>query len=225
MEGDKKRLTGLRKRQQIAKANKTMFLWVVGASVIISFCAVGVQFMFKQALFNGEVISAKSLANSTLQQNLENAGTLQNNVNALIGNSNLSSVRLNDDQSNLEVVLDALPARVDTAAFAASLQQTVLSPSGVFIDGLTVPSADVSFEEAPGELPAEPQERLFNVVIQGNYNQVSNALKDIQKVIRPINVKNVSIQGSDKSLRVTLDGVTYYQPAKTVNIQMKTIKP
>jgi predicted amidohydrolase len=34
MEADKKQLTGLRKRQQIAQANKTMFMWVVGAAVL-----------------------------------------------------------------------------------------------------------------------------------------------------------------------------------------------
>lgn len=226
MPAQKKRLTGLRKRQQIAQANKTMFLWVVGASIIISFCAVAMQFMFKQALFNGEVISAKSLAASTLEENIQSASELQNNVNALVGNSNLSSVRLNDQQSNLSVVLDALPGSNDTAAFAASLQEVVLAPSGVFIDGLAVPPGEAAFEDGqPLDLPAEPQEQVFNVVVQGNYNQVANALRDMQKSIRPLSVKNMSVQGSDKSLRVTLEGVTYYQPAKTVNIEMKTIRP
>jgi Tfp pilus assembly protein PilO len=225
MEADKKQLTGLRKRQQIAQANKTMFMWVVGAAVLISFCAVALQFMFKQALFNGEVISAKSQANSTLQQNIENATHLQNNVNALIGSAELSSVRLNDEQSNLQVVLDALPSNNDVAAFAASMQRAVLSPSGVFIDGLSVPSGDVGFEGFEMDASAGPQEQIFSVVIQGNYTQVTNALRDIQKTIRPINVKNMSVQGSDRSLRVTLDGVTYYQPAKDVNIEMRTITP
>jgi Tfp pilus assembly protein PilO len=227
MDADKKHLTGIRKRQQIAQANKTMFMWVIGAAVLISFCIVALQFMFKQALFNGEIIGAKSLANTTLQQNLDSSTDLQNNVNALIGNSDLSAARLNDNESNLRVILDALPAKNDVAAFAASMQQTILSGSGVFIDGLNVPSETSTteeFESAP-PLVAEPQEQVFNAVIQGNFNQVNNALRDIQRTIRPISIKNMSVQGNDKSLRVTLEGITYYQPAKTVNIQTKTIKP
>ena len=43
--------TALRKRQQIASANRTMFLWVAGASVIVGAALVVAVFMTNKLIF------------------------------------------------------------------------------------------------------------------------------------------------------------------------------
>lgn len=72
-----KQLTGIKKRQQIAQANKMIFVWVIIASVVISLCGVTAQFLFRQAAFNQKVIGAKLETQGTLSDNLENVQELK----------------------------------------------------------------------------------------------------------------------------------------------------
>lgn len=226
MEG--KRLTGLRKRQQISKANKTMFLWVAVASVVVSFALVAAQYLFKQAAFNQKIISAKSEASKTLDKNINNAGTLKEEVNKLIANQALNAAKpqpAGPTDTNLRVVLDALPTENDPSALAASFQHAILNRSGVSIERLTTSAVDGVDEGEAAIVANEPVEMWFSMVINGNYEQIKAAMTDMERVIRPIKLNQVTIQGSDNQLRATIDGVTYYLPSKTVNVTTKTIKP
>ena len=55
-----KKDVAIRKRQQIAGANRTMFLWVAAISVVVGFCAVAALFLTQNMLFNEKVLSEKS---------------------------------------------------------------------------------------------------------------------------------------------------------------------
>lgn len=215
-----KRLTGLRKRQQIVEANRTMFIGVVIASIIVAISLVAAQFLVKQFIFNNKVIAAKSEANTTLERNLKAVDNLKAEVNKLVANDNLSSVpagSINSTGNNLQVVLDALPTENDPTAVTASFQHAILNHSGVSIENLIVSPAEDVDTAAPVELP-------FSMVILGNYEQIQRALLDMERVIRPVQVRTVAIQGTDNQLRASIEGVTYYLPAKTVNVTKKTIK-
>ena len=50
---------GLRKRQQITRANQTMFLWVAGVSVIIGFSVVIALFIGQKIIYSQKVIQKK----------------------------------------------------------------------------------------------------------------------------------------------------------------------
>ena len=71
-----KQLTGLKKRQQIASANKMIFVWVIIASVVVSLCGVTMQFLVRQAIFNQKIINEKLKTQSTLSKNIENVAKL-----------------------------------------------------------------------------------------------------------------------------------------------------
>ncbi|PLS80872.1 hypothetical protein CYG49_03860 [Candidatus Saccharibacteria bacterium] len=222
-----KRLTGLRKRQQIKQANRTMFLWVVGASIVVAFCLVGAQFLLKQALFNGKVIGAKSEASKTLKSNLATVDKLKSEVNSLLANKNLAEVKSTPESSNHQVVLDALPTEDDPTAFATSLQKAILNRSGVGIESLTVgsPGTLAGEEEEVVADSEEPAVMPFSLVLTGSYQQVNAALKDMERSIRPVTFQTLTVQGSDVQMRVTAEGNTYYLPAKSVKVTQKTIKP
>lgn len=231
---ESRKLTGLKKRQQIDKANKTMFVWVAVASVVVAFALVAAQFMFKQAAFNQKIISAKSETRETLESNLKTADALKEEVNKLIANSALSSSKPKSSSApgapaaksnNLQVVLDALPTENDPAALTASLQHAVLDQSGVSIERLSATSGDIIGENIAVAANDQPVEMPFNMVINGNYEQIKRAFTDMERVIRPMTIKTITIQGSDNQLRATIDGVTYYLPAKTVDLTTETIKP
>lgn len=222
-----KPLTGVRKRQQIASANKAMFVWVAITATVLSLSLVVGQLLFKQASFNAKVIKQKTIARNTLKSNIVNAAKLKDSVNALLVNPDLASVKARPEDTALKVVLDALPSENDTTALATSLQQAILNRSGVKIESLDVQPFGASSQSAPpADQAGQPQpiEVPFSLVIIGTYSQIRSALNDLSRSIRPISIKNINLQGSDSSLRATIDATTYYQPGVQVGISKKAVR-
>src|SRR6266702_3268205 len=116
---------GLKKRQQIENAGRSMFIWVVIASVAVSVCIVTAQFLFQKWTYNNNVLSAKYKAAGQLQKNITNAKQLQDAVNALVSSDDLASVKTNQDDPNTKSVLDALPSTFDATALATSFQKAI----------------------------------------------------------------------------------------------------
>ncbi|HWZ65533.1 MAG TPA: type 4a pilus biogenesis protein PilO [Patescibacteria group bacterium] len=216
---DQKR-TGLKKRQQIEHANRRVFLWVAIASVALSFLLVLTQFFYQKWAYNNRVIDAKTKTSNTLTQNLSNATALRQNINALVGNQDLASVKTNPADSNLKIVLDALPSRLDTTALATSLQ-AITSLSGVAIENIDVPGSP---SQDASQTSSSPIEQKFSIVVTGTYDKIRGMVVDLERSIRPIKITNLQLTGSDTSLRAAIDGVTYYQASKTVTISQKVIK-
>ncbi len=215
-------LTGFRKRQQVTQTNKNIFAWVAGASVVITICVMLAQVLIRQAIFNQEVISMTTTADTTLKNNITNATKLKENINKLVADTNLAKVKTQavegGNSSNLQVILDALPTKDDGVTFANSLAKVILPRSGVSIEGLTAGYA--SAIDAPlGSAAATPQTLSFSMTVSGSYDQLDKALSDIGLVIRPINIKMLTIQGSDNDLKASIDGVTYYAPSASVKVE------
>lgn len=226
---DTKQATALRKRQQIEKANRSMFAWVAGASVVVAFAVVAGQFMVQQGIFNEKVLNEKRATDRTLSQNLDAVDTLKGEVNTLLANNNLAAARAQSDDSNLQVVLDALPSTQDSLNLGTSLQSVLLGGNVQRIDSLIVDAAAAAqdeFVQDASEVGATgPAEIPFQFTINGNYDQVKNALLALERSIRPIQVRAINIEGNDNNLTATVDAVTYYQAGKTIELQEKTVTP
>ncbi len=226
----KAQLTGLKKRQQIHSANKMIFVWIVGASVIVSMCLVFGQFLVRQAIFNQKIISAKGNTVKTLDSNIKNVKLLTEQVDALVANKDLASVRANPNDSNLKVVLDALPTEDDQTALASSLQNVILKPSGVNVRDLTISQQNLvaagDTSQAQGAVDTtQATPTAFNFSVLADYEQIKTMLKDMERSIRPMNVRTLSLQGTDTVLQVTVNGETYYLPQKNVELKKKQVKP
>jgi len=227
-EANNTQMTGIKKRQQIAQANKMIFVWVIIASVAISLCGVTVQFLVRQALFNQKVISAKLETQGTLSDNLENVKILKQNVDALLADEKLSQVKANEGDTNLKVVLDALPTEDDQSALGASLQQVILPISKVDVTDLTtVTQAALATTPTTGVVVENTglQTATFTLTASGDYNRVQSMFKDFERTIRPMNIQALTLQNNDGLIRTSVAGVTYYYPAQTVQLGKKTIKP
>lgn len=214
------RLTGLKKRQQIELASRYMFIWVVAAAVAVSFCLATGQYLFTKWQYNNKIIGAKYTASDTLGKNITAAQSLKQQVDALVANNDLASVKTDPNDSTTKSVLDALPITNDSSALATSLQQAILSRSGVSIESITVPAES-------GDNPAvtaTPQEVQFSFVVTGSYDKIKTMTHDLERSIRPIKVTGISLNGNDASLRATFDAITYYQPAKSVEPTKETVK-
>lgn len=224
-----KQLTGLKKRQQIASANKMIFVWVIIASVVVSLCGVTMQFLVRQAIFNQKIINEKLKTQSTLSKNIENVAKLKQNIDALQADTNLAQVKANPEDTNLKVVLDALPTTDDRTALGASLQQVILPKSGVNTSDLTTVSANDSQAAdpsltSPASTPEVPTSN-FTFAATGDYVRIKSMLSDLERTIRPINVQKLSLQSVDGQVKATVDGVSYYLPSQTVQLGKKPITP
>jgi hypothetical protein len=223
---------GLKKRQQIENAGRTMFIWVAIASVAISICLVTAQFLFQKWSYNNRVLTAKYKASDTLKKNLTSAKQLQDSVNALVSNDNLASVKTNVDDPNTKIILDALPSRFDATALATSLQQAILSRSGVTVEGISVPSDPVTSTAAGGSagsttsttIGSTPQEMKFEITVSGSYDKIRNMMLDLERTIRPMKVLAITLGGDDSAMTANISGVTYYQPSKTATIKQEVVK-
>ena len=228
------KMTGMKKRQQLVQTSKNIFVWVAGAAVIVTICAVSIQFLVQQGFFNQKIIDEMQKTERTLSSNVQNIEKLKDEVNKLRLDPNLAKVPVNSaipaESSNLQVVLDALPTKNDSASFANSMASVILPRSNVSIEALTageqvVASASATATPTVTVTPLTPQTLSFSATIKGSYEQITQALLDIERVIRPIKITQLTIQGSDASLGVTIQGVTYYLPAASVELGSKKVEP
>lgn len=224
---DNKKINNLSKRQQINASSKTVFIWVAGASIVAAFSAVAVGFMFKQLLFNEKVLAAKVTTESNLKSDLQTSDTLQKNVNLLLSNSALNSVKTGSDSSNLQVVFDALPSSYDSANFGASLQGVLLNGSVASIESLSVASPDdtgVSASTSTATSGTNAQSMPFSVTVTGSADQIKAALANMENSIRPIHITSLTIDGGTP-LTARISGETYYDPTVNLALTTKVIKP
>ncbi len=221
------KLTGLKKRQQLAQTSKNIFIWVAAAAVVVTICGVVMQFLVAQVIFNQSVINKKIDTNQIVEQNITNATQLKKNVDALVADSNLAAVKVTSVDasmsSNLQVILDALPTTSDSATFANSLSKVILPLSGVSVETLTAGDTNVTVTTTTSEVG--PQTLGFSMSVRGSYDQISAALSDIERVIRPIKITKLVVQGSDAQLSATIEGVTYFVPSSGVQLGTESMKP
>lgn len=229
------KLIGLTKRQQIEKTGKTIFLWVAIAGAVVSLAIVLMQFLVRQALFNQKVINQKQETSQRLESNLKNADGLKRNIDALLANTSLSQLRVRDQDSVLQVIPDALPSSGDPVSFSNSLYNKILQRSGASISAVSVgdqanvsavaPAATATTTEGSATKPV-PAALPFSFTATGSVQQIEQMLSDMNKVIRPIVITNMTITASDSGfLSVLVTGETYYLPSVNVELGKKQIKP
>lgn len=227
--------TAFRKRAQIAKANRTMFLWIAASSVVVG-AAVVVSIFFAQNLFyNQKVISAKNETIKTLRDNNKAIPELEASVRVLDTNAALASVKADPSDQTLQVILDALPADANSLALGASLQTKLLAgidnlkltSLGVTpvagIESIEGDAGDTSTTEGATDSAATPVEFQFTVT-STNKDSLKEVLAKLQRSLRLIDIKTLSIAASESG-ELTLDVTarSYYVPAKTITLTKEVV--
>lgn len=227
----------LRKRQQIMSANRMMFVWVAAVSAIVGIAAVLSLFLLQKAWFNEKVLAEKSKTASTLVKNNEVIGDLKNQVRVLNTNAALKSVMAPGETQPVQVVLDALPAEANSSALGSSLQEKFLNDPALTIESLDVdPVAGVeslgdeeNVQDASetDEVAGENQITFhFSVSTDaGNVNALKDLLQRLERSIRAINISALTIETQGPRLVLTVDGYAFYEPAKTVELKDKVVRP
>lgn len=216
-----KKTVGLRKRQQISQANQLMFLSIAGVSVVVGFCIVLIIFLGQKILFEEKVIAEKAKTQDVLQKNIDVVDTLKDNIRVLNTNEDLKSTRLNDTDQAIQSVLDALPADANSTAMAASLQTKLLAG----VSGVSIESLKVEPVEDEG---SSSNTILFSFAVSAestNQAGLREILLRVEKSIRPFNIINLAIESQGKKVLMTASGEGYYEPAQSVGLTEKVVRP
>lgn len=225
-------VVGMRKRQQIANSNKTMFIWVAGASVLVAFALVISIFLVKQIMFTEKVLIKKGETIGNLNKNKEAAGELDKAVNKLRANRNLSASRSSASDNNLDVIIDAMPYAADPVALGSSLQSVLLT--GTSIESLTVdtPSSDgttdtsASVDTSSLQAVGNSQPITFSFKATGTSDQLKALFSRLNRSIRPVQIMSVQIESaSEGKLTATVQAATFYQPQKKLDLKETVVKP
>ena len=228
--------TALRKRQQIAKANRTMFLWVAIASAIVGVALVAVIFLFQKALFNEKVLAEKDKTVSTLTKNNQVIGDLKDQIRVLNTNQALKDSMIAGEDQPVQAVLDALPSDANSSALGASLQEKFLNDGALKVESLTVdPVAGVESQSSSNvqdastsTTTASENQITFRFAVStdsGNASALKSLLQRLERSIRPIDLTSVTVETQGARLVLTVAGRSFYEPAKTVQLKEKTVKP
>lgn len=224
----------VRKRQQIASANRTMFIWVAIASVVVGSASVGAVFLAQKAWFNERVLAEKSKTVGTLDKNIKSIDSLKDQVRLMNTNQALRDAMAPGETQPIQVVLDALPADANSSALGASLQTKLLNDPALTIETLRVDpvegvesSTELGVEDASATSNGETSIH-FVFTVSTPSGQVS-ALKDLlgrlERSVRAIDVAKLTIEGQGNRVSMTVEGNAFYEPAKTVELKEKVVKP
>ena len=222
----------IRKRTQIAQASRTMFIWIAIASALIGTAAVVSIFLFQKLTYNEEVLRVKQETVTTLDHNLSVIDGLKTDIQALEVNTALMSVKANDTDQALQVVLDALPSDANSNALGASLQNKLLAgiPGKYSLESLQVTPvtgveslADSTVVDA-NATGVTNNEINFTFSVKGDQAALKQVLENLQRSIRTIVVTRLSIDTQSGDLTMNVEGHAFYQPMKTIQLTDEVVK-
>lgn len=230
---DQQATTIIRKRQQIVSANRTMFVWVALASVIVGAAAVAVLFLAQKAWFNERVLAEKSQTASVLDKNLKTIDSLKDQVRLMNTNQSLRDAMAPGETQPIQVVLDALPADANSSALGASLQTKFLNDPKLKVEALRVdPIAGVEAKKVTGATTkttsSSKNQVHFNFTVSvaaADVNALKDLLQRLERSVRAIDVATLTVEGQGARVSMTVDGNAFYEPAKTVELKDKTLTP
>lgn len=222
----------IRKRTQIAQASRTMFIWIAVASALIGTAVVVSIFLVQKLAYNEKVLAVKQTTVSTLDHNLSVIDGLKTDVQALDANSALLSVKANENDQALQVVLDALPAEANSLALGASLQNKLLAGiQGDYtlkslrvspVTGIeTATDATVVDAAAAGVTNTQID---FSFSVKGDQSALRQILQNLERSIRTIVVTSLNLDTQSGGLTMTVEGHAFYQPAKTIELKDEVVK-
>ena len=213
----------IRKRQQIDSSKKTMFIFVASAAFLAGIALVVSIFLIQQIVFHSKIIIEKQSTISRLDKNLTTIDELKKNIRVLDTNTALNSIKSSDESNALQTVLDALPDNPNADAFGASLKNKFIdTTTGVTIQSLSVSQAG-SGGESSESAPANTVS--FTMEVSGPADRLKELVTKFESSIRVIDLKALEIQRNEDKLSLVVRGVAYYQPAQTVQLENKVVKP
>lgn len=216
------------KRLMIDQANAKIVVYVSVAAFIVVFSLVATKTLISQASYQNHVISKKRAAVTQLKTDIAATGQLKTAYDAFT-NTPQNMIGGNPDSngpqdgSNAKLVLDALPSNYDFPGLTTSLE-ALLNGQGVTISSITGTDDEVAQSANKTSVTPQAVPIPFSISVQGNYASIQNVINAFQNSIRPLQVLTFNLAGTQDKLTLSLTAQTYYQPAKSLNINKVVVK-
>jgi hypothetical protein len=210
------------KHLQIDKNQSTMLAVIAVAVVVVVFSLFATKSMITKAFYQKRALHARQDVAATLKSNYTAAQTLftqyKNFANQdpnILGGTVGGSTNL--DGQNAVVVLDALPSTYDAPALATSVEK-IMSGRNITINSLTITDDPTTNSDTPQTTP-KPKSITFSFEGTTNFAGGAQLLQDFERSIRPFDINTLEISGTDTQLKLSVGMTTYFQPAKSLNLQ------
>lgn len=221
------------KRVQISQAQSRIMLIVSIATVITVFCLVSSKALVSQAAYQKRLVSARESSVKQLQANKSASLTLidqYNNVfqntstatNIIGGKFDTNAAALPPNQDNARIVLNALPTSYDFAGLISSVAK-ILSDNGISSQSITGTDESATATTSASATP-QPVEIKLTIGGQGSYDSIQKVVKDLERSIRPFDIRTIQLNGTNSTMTFTAEISTYYQPAKTLETTKKKVQ-
>lgn len=217
------------KRLAIDKANATLVISVAVAAFVTVFSLVACKALLDQRAYQSRVIDKKELARDTLESNITAAGNLENSYKEFTGaTTNILGGNPQGDQDkdgdNARIILDALPSKYDFPALATSIDKLLrdhgFTPTA--IEGTDDEITQTTAAQAAGT--PQPVEIPFSVEVKMPSSGGKTLMDLFERSIRPFKIQKLVLSGKDSQLEITLNGISYYQSEKTLNVREEPVK-
>jgi len=217
------------KRIAIDKASAQMVAIVAIAAFVTVFCLMASKTVLSQNQYNSRVMSAKQKAYNQLQDNIDAFTDLQKSYKAFNSTSTnviggISTGSGDNDGSNSKIILNALPSTYDFPALTSSLEK-MLSDRGLKVTSISGTDDQVKQQDNVSSSNPKPVEIPFTFTVSNaNYQSVNELFKALESSIRPFHVDTLEVSGGGNSMKVTVEGHTYFQPARSIEPTTKVVK-
>ncbi len=206
------------KHRLISKSNSRMFIILAAAGVVFSFSAVASYTLVKRMMYQNKVISERSKAEEQLKKDIKSADEL---ADSFIEFDSATESVVGTADKNSKIILDALPSKYDFPALATSMEKLITESglTNISIGGLDNEAAAEQTSTDP-----EPIEIPLTLSGTGNYDTAQKFIDSLHRSIRPFKISIINFSGSNSNMTVSVNGVTYYQPEKELDIKTVEVK-
>lgn len=219
----------LRKRTQIAKANRTMLLWIAASSAIVGSALVIAFFLGQKLVYNEKVLAEKDKTVSILKFNNAAVPDLEAQVRVLDTNEALASAKAKDNDQTIQVILDALPSDANYLALGGSLQKKLLTGiSGLTLESLQVDPvigveilSDGSVQDASAS--DLDNQITFQFSVSGSQTALRRVLTNLERSIRAIDITSLRIESQGSVQLMSVEARAFYEPARTIELYDKVV--
>lgn len=215
------------KHVQIIKANTAITASVAIASFLAVASLLGARALWNQKSYQGRVIKEKELAAKTLKDNLKAVDSLVNSYNQFVDRDTnviggLSDGTNEKDGDNAKLTLDALPSQYDFPALTSSIEKLLLE-NNFKIESISGTDDELA-QQAKENIQPEVVEIPFEFTIKGSYDPMYTLIDILERSIRPYQLQKLLFTASDNEIQLSVEGKTFYQSGKTLNITKKVVR-
>jgi hypothetical protein len=219
------------KHVQIDRANTLIVVLVSFAAFITVFSFFSSKALLSQREYQSRIIKEKKVALKQLEKNEKAIGPLTQAYEKFVSQQTnviggIAQGIGNNDGDNAKIILDALPSKYDFPAVVSSLEKLLVSvdpksPAKFLLESIEGTDDEINQQALTAngllEIP-------FNVSVTGNYLGTKEAILLFERSIRPFQIDELTLSGSDAGMRLEVSGKTYYQPEKSLQNTTKEVK-